>query len=58
VEDNEVSEELRHYHEQIGQGHPAKYDSNANGEVGHAIRIFSGLLRTTKLCLEKGLQQR
>ena len=31
---------------------------NGNGEVENAIRRFSGLLRTIKLCLEKRLQQR
>ena len=58
VDDKEVSDEMRHYHEQVGQQHPAKYDSNGNGEVENAIRRFSGLLRTVKLCLEKRLQQR
>ena len=38
--------------------HPPKYGSNADGEVGNAIRRFSGLMRTSKLCLEKRLQQR
>jgi hypothetical protein len=54
----EPSEEMRHYHEQVGQEHPPVYDSNANGEVENAIRRCSGLLRTVKLCLEKRLQQR
>ena len=58
AEDKEVADEMRHYHEQIGQAHLAKYDSNGNGEVENAIRRFSGLLRTIKLCLGKRLQQR
>ena len=52
----EGSEEMRHYHEQVGQEHPPVYDSNANGEVENAIRRFSGQRRTAKLCLEKRLQ--
>ena len=49
---------MRHYHEQVGHTHHATYGSNGNGEVENAIRRFSGLLRTMKLCLEKRLQQR
>ncbi len=52
------SEEMRHYHEQVSQEHIPDNDSNAIGDVENAIRRFSGLLRTVKLCLEKRLQQR
>lgn len=53
VDKKEESEEMRHYHEQVGQEHQAKYDPNGNGEVENAIRSFSCLLRIKKLCLEK-----
>ncbi len=49
---------MKQYHDHVGQEHPPVYDSNANGEVEHAIRRSSGQLRTVKLCLEKRLQQR
>ncbi len=42
----EPSEEMRHYHKQVGQEHPSVYDSNANGEVENATRRPSGQLRT------------
>ena len=45
----EVSDEMKHYHEQVGQEHPATYDPDGNGEVENAIRRFNGPLRTTKL---------
>ena len=48
---------MKHYHKQVCQEHPAKHDSNGNGEIVTAIRRFSGWLRIIKLCLEKGLQQ-
>ena len=44
--------------DQIFNEHPARYDSAGNGEVENAIRRFTGLLRTLKLCLEKRLQRR
>ena len=44
--------------EQVVQEHPAAYDSAGNGEVENAIRRFSGLLRTLKLCLEQRIQRR
>ncbi len=36
VEDKEVSEKMKRYQEQIGQEHPAKYDTKGNGEVDNA----------------------
>ena len=44
----EPSEEMKHYHDQVGHEHPPVYDSNANGGVENAIR--RALQRPTQDC--------
>ncbi len=58
LEEHPGDEELFAAVGQVLEEHPARYDSAGNGEVENAIRRFSGLLRTLKLCLERRLGHR
>ena len=43
---------------QVGEPHPAPYDSKGNGSIENAIKLVQGMLRTTKDCLEARIQRR
>lgn len=44
--------------DQVGESHPAAYDSKGNGSVENAVRLVQGLLRTVKYCLEVRFKRR